>query len=79
MGYSDDYTFYNEFYREIMELIQEKKAYIEQYGELNLFENINNSLMIVDKANSMVSFFNTFTSKIKKLFKLNRSKQEDMQ
>lgn len=79
LGYSDGYTFYNEFYRAMMNMVQEKKSYIEQYGELNLFENLNTSLMIVNNANYLVSFFTTFASKIKKLFKLNRQKQEDMQ
>ena len=48
IGFSDEYTFYNEFYRSMMNVIEEKKAYIEQYGEINLFENVNTSLMLVD-------------------------------
>lgn len=73
MGYSDNYTFYNEFYRKIMNAIQEKKVYIEKYGEINLFENINNSLMIVDNSKSVLSFINTFIAKCKKLIGLNKS------
>lgn len=73
MGYSDDYTFYNEFYRKMMNAIQEKKVYIEQYGELNLFQNINNSLMIVDDAKTTFSFISTFITKCKKLIGLNKS------
>lgn len=73
IGYSDNYTFYNEFYRKIMNAIQEKKVYIEKYGEINLFENINNSLMLVDNTKSVLSFINTFIAKCKKLIGLNKS------
>lgn len=75
MGYSDDYTFYNEFYRKMMNLVQEKRGYIEQYGEINLFENINKSLMLVDNTKTIFSFIRTFIAKCKKLFGLNKSRE----
>ena len=75
MGYSDDYTFYNEFYRKMMNAVQEKKSYIEKYGELNLFENINNSLMIVDNTKTVFSFITTLVAKCKKLIGLNKSEE----
>lgn len=75
IGYSDNYTFYNEFYRKIMSSIQEKKVYIQKYGEINLFENINNSLMIIDNTKTVFSFISTFISKCKKLFGLNKSQE----
>lgn len=75
IGYSDDYTFYNEFYRKMMNLVQEKRSYIEKYGEINLFENINKSLMLVDNTKFAFSFIKTFISKCKKLFGLNRSRE----
>lgn len=73
IGYSDTYTFYNEFYRKMMNLVQEKRVYIEKYGEINLFENINKSLMVVDNSKNIVSFIKTFISKCRKLFGLNKS------
>ena len=73
MGYSDNYTFYNEFYRNIMNAVQEKKEYIEKYGEINLFENINNSLMLVDNTKTALSLIKTFIEKVKKLIGLNKS------
>lgn len=73
MGASNDYTFYNEFYRQMMSVVEEKKAYVEQYGEINLFENVNNGLMIVDNTKNSFSFVSMFISKIKKLFRLNTS------
>lgn len=75
MGYSDDYTFYNEFYRKMMNLVQEKRGYIEQYGEINLFENINKSLMLVDNTKTIFSFIRTFIAKCKKLFGINKSRE----
>ena len=73
IGYADEYTFYNEFYRNMMESIEEKKSYIEKYGEINLFENINNSLMLVDNTKNAFSFISTFVNKFKKLFGFNKS------
>jgi hypothetical protein len=57
----------------MMELLEDKKSYIEKYGEINLFENINTSLMIVDNTKTAFSFMSTFVNKFKKLLGLNRS------
>lgn len=73
IGSAEYYTFYNEFYRNMMNVIEEKKSYIEQYGEINLFENVNTSLMLVDTTKNTFSFISTFVIKIKKLFGLNKS------
>ena len=75
IGYSDEYTFYNDFYRNMMNSIEEKKSYIEEYGEINLFENINKSLMLVDTTKNAFSFITTLFAKIKKLFKFNESSE----
>lgn len=75
MGSSNNYTFYNEFYRQMMSVVEEKRAYVEEYGEINLFEDVNNGLMIVDDVNNSFAFIRTFISKIKKLFKLNTSSE----
>lgn len=75
IGFSDEYTFYNEFYRNMMELIEEKRAYIEQYGEINLFENINTGLMLVESTKNTLSFISIFILRCKKLFGLNKSSE----
>lgn len=75
IGSSNNYTFYNEFYRQMMSVVEEKRAYVEQYGEINLFENVNNGLMLVDTTKNSFSFFSMFISKIKKLFRLNTSSE----
>ena len=73
IGSSDGYTFYNEFYRNMMNAVEEKKLYIEIYGDINLFESDNTGLILVDESKNDFSFINKFVSKIKKLFRLNKS------
>lgn len=78
IGYSDSYTFYNEFYRQMMNAVEEKKSYIEQYGDINLFENLNNSLMLVDETKNSFSFILNFVNKLKKLFGFNKKSSENI-
>ena len=76
IGTSEGYTFYNDFYRSMMNAVEEKKAYIEANGEINLFETENTSLLLLDKTNSSFSLINTIIAKIRKLFKLNNSYED---
>ena len=78
IGYSDSYTFYNEFYRQMMNAVEEKKSYIEQYGDINLFENLNNSLMLVDETKNSFAFILNFVNKLKKLFGFNKKSSENI-
>lgn len=73
IGFSNEYTYYNEFYRNMMEVIEEKKSYIEKYGEINLFESVNNGLMLVESTQNTFSFISTFINKFKKLLGFNKS------
>ena len=74
MGSNENYTFYNEFYRKIMESLEKKKEQIEQFGEINLIETSENSLVLVDNTKHALSFVSTFFVKIKKLFGFNKSR-----
>lgn len=74
MGSNENYTFYNEFYRKIMESLEKKKEQIEQFGEINLFETSENSLVLVDNTKRALSFVSTFFVKVKKLFRFNKSR-----
>ena len=74
MGSNENYTFYNEFYRKIMESLEKNKEQIEQFGEINLFETSENSLVLVDNTKHALSFVSTFFVKIKKLFGFNKSR-----
>ena len=77
MGYSEGYNFYNECYRKMMNLVQKKKEYIEQYGEINLFEEINNSLTIVDNSKNFLYIVNKFITKAQQLVKLNKNTNDE--
>ena len=74
MGSNENYTFYNEFYRKIMESLEKKKEQIEQFGEINLFETSENSLVLVDNTKRALSFVSTFFVKVKKLFGFKKSR-----
>lgn len=74
MGSNENYTFYNEFYRKIMESLEKKKEQIEQFGEIKLFETSENSLVLVDNTKRALSFVSTFFVKVKKLFGFNKSR-----
>ena len=78
MGYSDNYTFYNEFYRKIMRLVQIKKESIEKYGQINLYEELNKKLTIVEANRNLLYFINKFATKVKKLVKLNRGTEDNI-
>lgn len=78
IGASDEYRFYNEFYRNMMNVIEEKRLYIKEYGEINLFEDVNTGLMLVDNTKNAFSLINTFIRKIKKLFGLNISEEQNI-
>ena len=78
MGYSDNYVFYNEFYRQMMQIVQRKKESIEKYGEINLFEDINKSLTIVEANKNFLSNIIKFITKVKKLVKLNKETEDEI-
>lgn len=76
MGNSENYSFYNEFYRYVIDLIEYKKAFIEEHGSLDIFNDVsNNSLVVVENAQTNFAFAINFINKIKKLFGLNKLKQ----
>lgn len=74
MGSNDSYTFYNEFYRKIMESLEAKKEQIEALGEISLFEPSENSLVLIDNTKHALSFIYSFFGKVKKLFGFNKSR-----
>lgn len=74
MGSNESYTFYNEFYRKIMENLEAKKEQIETFGEISLFEPSENSLVLVGNTKHALSFIYSFFGKVKKLFGFNKSR-----
>lgn len=71
MGTSNNYTFYNDFYCDLMNALEQKQDEIARFGEISLFKDQCTSLAIIDESKNIFNFVHTFIRKIKKLFKLN--------
>ena len=71
MGTSSIYTFYNDFYCDLMNALEKKQDEIARFGEISLFKNECTSLTIIEDSKNVFNFIHTFVRKIKKLFKLN--------
>lgn len=71
IGYSKNYTYYNDFYRNMMSCIDNKKEEIERLGELCLYRTDVTALAVIDNAHTLVSLLKTFSNKVALLFKSN--------
>lgn len=74
IGYNEDYLYYNDFYRSMMNLLVVKKEQIKTSGEVNLLSNKSTSLILIDTRKNKLAFIKTFFRKIKELFKSEVSK-----
>ena len=61
------YTFYNSFYCDFMNALENKKEEILKYGEISLFKQECTALTLVDQSKDAFGFISTFIRKIKKL------------
>lgn len=77
IGTADGYTFYNDFYCDLMNALENKKEEILKYGEISLFKQECTALTIVDKSKERFGFIRLFITKLKKLFKLNKGTIND--
>ncbi len=77
IGSSNGYTFYNDFYCDLMNALDNKKEEILKYGEISLFKQECTALTLVDKSKEKIGFVRTFINKLKKLFKLNKGTIND--
>lgn len=77
IGTTDGYTFYNDFYRDLMNSLENKKEEILKYGEISLFKQECTALTIVDQTRERFGFIRTFIRKLKKLFRLNKESIND--
>lgn len=64
IGYSDDYTFYNDFYCSIMNELEKKVEYIKEYGSIDLLGSLTPGMAIVPKVKKSVSLFRRILEKI---------------
>ncbi len=77
IGTSDGYTFYNDFYCDLMNALENKKEEIIKYGEISLFKQECTALTIVDKSKETFNFIHIFIKKLKKIFRINRGSIND--
>lgn len=66
IGYTENYSFYNDFYCDMMNALESRKEQIACYGDLNLPVQTQ-ALMIVDKKEPSFVFLHTAIKKLKKL------------
>ena len=67
IGYIDNYSYYNDFYRDMMNALEVKRNEIKRYGEINLFGYGRQALIVVDKETSTLALIRNFFRKFKKL------------
>lgn len=77
IGTTDGYTFYNDFYRDLMNSLENKKEEILKYGEISLFKQECTALTIVNQTRERFGFIRIFIRKLKKLFRLNKESIND--
>lgn len=77
MGTSDGYTFYNDFYNNLMNSIENKQEEIKKYGEISLFKEECTALTITQQSKYTFNFIRIFAKKLKKLFRLNKGTIND--
>jgi len=77
IGISDGYTFYNDFYCDLMNALEQKKDEILKYGEISLFKQECTSLVVINQSKDVLNFMRIFIQKIKKLIKFNKGTIND--
>ena len=74
LAYTDNYSFYNDFYRSMMNALDTKKGQILASGKNHLFTYESTSLMLIDTKKSKLNFARIFIRKLRELFKSELSK-----
>ena len=64
---TDGYNFYNQFYCDMMNKLEEKRELIKKYGNLTFFEESNKDLMLFESSTFGFSFFKKLFIKLKLL------------
>lgn len=75
--YTEDYNFYNDFYRNTMISLDSIRDYIEANGNMTEYRNTNKNLLVVDNSSKVVNIFKTIIQKIRKLFRINKANIEN--
>ena len=64
---TEGYNYYNQFYRDMMNRLDEKRELIKKYGNLTFFEESNKDLMLFESSTYGIAFFKKLFSKLKLL------------
>ena len=73
---TEDYTFFNEFYCQMMEKLEVKRELIKKYGVLNYFKDIRENLSLIETRQEPLNLFEIAIQKLKKLFHINQEDTE---
>ena len=77
IGTTDGYTFYNDYYLDLMNASDNKREEILKYGEISLFKQECTALTIIDKSKEKYNLLMILIRKIRKLFNLNKGTIND--
>lgn len=69
---TENYTFYNEFYCQMMEELDVKRELIKKYGVLNVFKDIRENLALIETRQENLNLFQVALKKLKELFRINQ-------
>lgn len=64
---TEGYNYYNQFYCDMMNKLEEKRELIKKYGNLTFFEESNKDLMLFESSTYGLAFFKKLFSKLKLL------------
>lgn len=65
---TEGYNYYNEFYRNMMNKLEEKREMVKKYGVLTFFEESNKDLALFENPTYGIEFLKKLFSKLKLLF-----------
>jgi hypothetical protein len=65
---TEGYNYYNEFYRDMMNRLDEKREMIKKYGDITFFAESNKDLVLFENPTYGIEFFKKLFSKLKLLF-----------
>lgn len=69
IGSNNNYSFFNDFYCSMMNIIETKKDYIKNHGPITLPSAESTALMIIDTKKNKIAFAKILFRKLKELFK----------
>ncbi len=74
---ADGYSFYNDFYCNMMEKLDVKRELIKKYGTLNCFTDIKENVSLIETRKEPLNLFKVTIEKLKKLFHINQEQTEN--